>query len=171
MNRSMAIVVAALAGSFSVASHAQSQTAYGPDTGFFRPAPDVSLTAPRTPNGSTPQAAQQPFLTITSPQAMPAPAMPVAVPATVSVVPAPAINRGMNAAIANPAAATATVVSPGNAATSAAPVPVPPAVAQTWAEQQMDRSENAAERARVQMQTTPPGVGAAFDGTTSVENR
>ena len=177
MDRSLVVTLASLACTAAAAAHAQVPTAYGPDNGFFRPSPDVSLTAPKGANGSTAQAAQQPFLTITSPQA-------AAVPATVSVVPPAVYNRGMAASgapqVAPPIASAATTAvaavpmpSPGSAATSAAPAGQVPAATppQAWTERQMDRSENEADRARAQMQSTPPGVGAAFDGTTSAENR
>ena len=184
MKRTTLLVLEILACAVAGSAHAQAQTAYGPDNGFFRPSPDVSLTAPRQA-GSSPQAAQQPFLTITTPQPAPAIVAPVAVPAAVSVVPAPTVAPSMNRGVANPAANAATVVNaannppalqPGSAAMNSTAVPdgMPPqpaAAAQAWTERQMDRSENEADRARAQMQATPPGVGAAFDGTTSAENR
>ena len=176
MKRSLLFTLGAACGIAGVA-HAQANTAYGPDNGFFRPSPDVSLTAPRAA-GSSPQAAQQPYLTITTPQPAPAIVTPMPAPAAVTVAP-PGMNRGManaalNGAAMNPAA-NSTVV-PGSAAmnSTSAPMGVPqqPAMAtQAAVERQMDRSENEADRARVQMMTTPPGVGAAFDGTTGAENR
>lgn len=178
MKRSLLFPLAAACGAAGLA-HAQAVTAYGPDNGFFRPAPDVSLTAPRSA-GSAPQAYQQPYLSITTPQVAPAVVTPMPVPATVTVAP-PVVNRGIanpaaaNAAIMNPTAGPA-VVQPGSAAMNSTSTPMgfaapPVAAAQASVERQMDRSENEADRARVQMMTTPPGVGAAFDGTTSSENR
>ena len=178
MKRSLLLAIGAACG-LSGLAQAQAVTAYGPDNGFFRPSADVSLTAPRTAAGSSPQAAQQPFLTITTPQPVPAAVAPVAVPAAVTVVP-PAVATGNvanpavnNAAAMNPAANPAVPQPPSAALSStAAPTGLPPAAAaQAQVERQMDRSENEADRARVQMMTTPPGVGAAFDGTTSSENR
>jgi hypothetical protein len=63
---------------------AQPQVPLGPDNGFFRPAPDVSLTAPRIPaNVSAPlPTAPPPYVTIQAAQAMPAAeAAPPSVPA------------------------------------------------------------------------------------------
>ena len=177
MKRSLFFTVGATLA-FAGAAHGQAITAYGPDNGFFRPAPDVSLTAPRQA-GSTPQAYQQPYLSITTPQLAPAVVTPMPVPAAVTVAP-PVVNRG----VANPAASTAAVMNPaanpalpqpGSAAMNSTASPTellsPPAAAQASVERQMDRSQNEADRARAQMMTTPPGVGAAFDGTTSSENR
>ena len=178
MKRSFLSLLATVGTFTALGAHGQAITAYGPDNGFFRPAPDVSLTAPRQA-GSSPQAAQQPYLTITTPQPAPAVVTPMPVPAAVTVA-APAFNRGVANPAANGAAAmnpaTNSTVVPGSAAmnSSSAPMgmPQPPVVAaQAAVERQMDRSENEADRARAQMMTTPPGVGAAFDGTTSAENR
>lgn len=175
MKRSLLLAFGAACGLAGLA-HAQAITAYGPDNGFFRPSPDVSLTAA----GSSPQAAPQPFLTITTPQAMPATVAPVAVPAAVTVVPSPVPGRSAamsatpNAVVMNPAGNPAVLAPPASAAMNSTAAPAdlpPPAAAQALTERQMDRSENEADRARAQMQATPPGVGAAFDGTTSAENR
>jgi hypothetical protein len=173
MKRSMLLTLGLAFGAASLA-HAQATTAYGPDNGFFRPSRDVSLTAPRAA-GSSPQAAQQPFLTITSPQVVPVPVAPAAVTvAAPAAVSGGLANPAMNAATTMNAAGNPPVAQPGSAAMSStsAPVGLPPqAAAQAWTERQMDRSENEADRARVQMQAATPGVGAAFDGTTSPENR
>jgi hypothetical protein len=92
--------------------------------GFFRPSPDVSLTAPRT-TAQTMQVIesrpQQPYLAPAERALEPAPADPMAV--------------------------------------------------LRWTEEQMDRSTFENERARQQGMTMQPGVGAAFDGTTSDRNR
>ena len=178
MKRSLLLAVGAACGIAGLA-HAQATTAYGPDNGFFRPSPDVALTAPRAA-GSSPQAVQQPFLTITTPQAMPASVAPVAVPAAVTVMPSAVPGRTAatsatpSATVMNPAGNPAVLAPPASAAMSSTAAPAdlpPPAAAQALTERQMDRSENEADRARAQMQATPPGVGAAFDGTTSAENR
>ena len=79
MKRSFLSLLAAAGTLGALGAHGQATTAYGPDNGFFRPAPDVSLTAPRQA-GSSPQAAQQPFLTITTPQPAPAVVTPVPLP-------------------------------------------------------------------------------------------
>jgi type IV secretory pathway VirB10-like protein len=142
MKRLMIVMVS----SFGVVggAHAQAQTSFGPDNGFFRPAPDVALTTSKATASTQPAA--QPFLTLQS-QSLPPVAPPV--PALV----APVVNAP---AIANPAAQQQ---------------PASPAAAQAWAERQMDRSVAEADRQRAQMQAAPAGVGAAFDGTTSSENR
>lgn len=43
--------------------------------------------------------------------------------------------------------------------------------AMRWAEQQMDRSEREAEQVREEQRQAPPGVGAAFTGSTSERDR
>ena len=43
--------------------------------------------------------------------------------------------------------------------------------AMRWAEQQMDRVQGEAERARDEARQAPPGVGAAFTGTTGERDR
>jgi hypothetical protein len=49
--------------------------------------------------------------------------------------------------------------------------PQPSQATQESVERQMDRSVAEADRERARMQATPTGVGAAFDGSTSSENR
>ena len=162
-----AMCSAIVLSSFGVAANAQApaQTPYGPDNGFFRPAPDPSLTAPRAPqNGAPAQPYLMPYVTLQQPMPMPQPstlpmqsaASPVT-PATVAVLPVPTNSP---AAQASPAPTAATV--------STAPAPNIPSAS---VERQMDRSVEEADRERARMLSTPPGVGAAFDGTTSAENR
>jgi hypothetical protein len=55
--------------------------------------------------------------------------------------------------------------------TALEPSPASPVAALRWTEEQMDRSTMENERARQQGMTMQPGVGAAFDGTTSDRNR
>ena len=43
--------------------------------------------------------------------------------------------------------------------------------AQRWAEEQMDRSQQEAAQAREEAQRAPPGVGAAFTGSTNERDR
>jgi hypothetical protein len=159
----------ALVSSFGVAvAYAQIQTPYGPDNGFFRPSPDVALTAPKSGSGtSTGQPAVQPFLTLQSPT-LPFAAVPV--PAVVTPVQnaAPVPN---NAPVPNAASAPNTAPIPNAGAQQPPSQPPTPISAQAWAERQMDRSITEAERERARMQASPAGVGAAFDGTTSSENR
>ena len=132
------------------------QTPWGPDNGYFRPAPDVSLTGPRMPtSGTTAQAATAPYTSIQT-----------GGPATIAVPVAP-----MTAAPAPAAAATAApAANPGadNAATAQAHAQLQ---AQGWAERQMDRSLVESVREGNRMQQTAPTVGAAFDGTTDDRNR
>ena len=141
-----------LLSSFGVigTAHAQAQTQFGPDNGFFRPSPDVALNGAKSNSASQ----QQPFLTLQSPGM---PAAPVAMPAVVTpmpvaVMPAPA-----------PQPAPAPIASPSG--------PQPAQAAQASVERQMDRSVSEADRDRARAQAAPAGVGAAFDGSTSSENR
>jgi len=179
-----AMVATVAMSSIGVASvaHAQSQTPYGPDNGFFRPAPDVSLTAPTSAQaGGTAQANVQPYVTLQQSVAgtpLPAPMRSAANPVTVPVTPvvpppvAPAAAAPVTPMVAPPvtpmvAPQAATPVTAAPAATAAAPQQA----AQAAAEQQMDRSLAESERERARMMTTPAGVGAEFDGTTSDANR
>lgn len=146
MKRLMMVVVS----SFGVVGAVQAQaiTPYGPDNGFFRPAPDVALTtAKAATSGNSAQPAVQPFLTLQSPTVQ---AVPTPVPALVTPV------------------ANAPVVPIPNPALQQ---PAPTAAIQAATERQMDRSVAEANRERAQLQAAPAGVGAAFDGSTSSENR
>jgi hypothetical protein len=125
------------------------QTPWGPDNGYFRPAPDVSLTAPRTPaGGASAQPATTPYTSIQTggPATIAVPVAPVATP------PAAAAAPVANAAADNGAAAQA------QAQLQAA-------------ERQMDRSLVESVREGNRMQQAAPTVGAAFDGTTDDRNR
>ena len=160
---SRAMVVFAAVSSIGVATlvQAQAQTPYGPDNGFFRPAPDVALTSPGAiqANVANPPYTQ-PYVTLQTPVPTPAPAL--ATPAA----PAPAMMTAAPAMV-TPVPATVTPV-PAAPMPAPAPAPVPP---QAAAEQQMDRSVAEMDRDRTRMQAATPGVGAAFDGTTSDANR
>lgn len=150
-----AVVFAALSSiGVTTLAHAQAQTRYGPDNGFFRPAPDVALTSPSAMQANIAnQPYTQPYVTLQTPVPMPAPA---------TVAPAPAMTTPA-APLVTPVPATVTPVP--------APAPVPDPAAQAATEQQMDRSVTEMERDRTRMQAATPSVGAAFDGTTSEANR
>jgi len=132
------------------------QTPWGPDNGYFRPAPDVSLTAPRTAaGGASAQPATTPYTSIQT-----------GGPATIAVPVTP---------VTTPSAAAATGPAPAVAAATAAATPAADntAAAQQLqaAERQMDRSLVESVREGNRMQQAAPGVGAAFDGTTDDRNR
>ena len=105
------------------------QAVVPPAQGFFRPAPDVSLTNPQPPASLAPGQQQ---LQVQGQQP---------------------VNPGAPREVA--------LEQPGEG----------PFGVMRWAEEQMDRSTLENQRARQQFATTPPGVGAAFDGTTSERNR
>ena len=162
MKRLMMVMVS----SFGViaAAHAQVQASLGPDNGFFRPATDVALTSAKAnaPSASVQQAA--PYLTLQSGQPASVPPAAIPVPALVT----PVANAP---AVPNPAAQQP----PQQAAQAAQPTvlsgPALTQATQAWAERQMDRSVSEADRDQARAQAAPAGVGAAFDGTTSNENR
>ena len=155
MTRALLSLSLAAAVALSLDANAQAQTPYGPDNGFFRPSPDVSLTSPRPANGAGPQAATTQYTTVQT-----------AVPAQITVpTPAP-----VNAAAVAPAAVAAPAVEPQVA--NATIVPAPNAAPVQNVEAQMDSEEIRARRERAGMLPNPAAsVGAAFDGTTDSRNR
>lgn len=172
------VMIVLLSSSAAVcAAQAQPQTPYGPDNGFFRPSPDVALTAPKA-NASGPSGSSQPqpFLTLQSP-GMPAASVPV--PAVVTPLPVPSAGAGAPTAATAPAAANPSMAASAAPAATTPLVPPQPVLSgpqltqstQAWTERQMDRSVAEADHERTRAQSTPAGVGAAFDGTTSSENR
>lgn len=155
MSRAMVVFAALSSIGVATLAHAQAQTPYGPDNGFFRPAPDVALTSPSSMQANVAnQPYTQPYVTLQR-------AVPTPLPATVTPVPASVTSTPTNVTPVPPPM-------PVPVQTTPTPAPVP---AQTATEQQMDRSVAEMERDRTRMQAATPSVGAAFDGTTSDANR